>query len=231
MGVGQGLETTSSCRWKRWARRLTTYFGHLERLFSPELFIIGGGVGRHHDKYFDMIEVPTPLVPARMLNRAGIVGALHGRQGQPRRRGATGDEHGLDSDDEALEAGPRGPPRVWGIQIEIARVLRVDLQTGDLIRVAVRNGETALGRLGDADVVGRRLDQARRAGVGRLDHQPRLASVRRQVDHLVPQLPARLVAAPSCWNTVVVVAPASTRAEHVGAGGFEVDGRAGAKGS
>lgn len=63
--------------WRRWARRLTTYFGHLERLFSPELFIIGGGVSRHHDKYFDMIEVSTPLVPAHMLNRAGIVGAAH----------------------------------------------------------------------------------------------------------------------------------------------------------
>lgn len=52
------------------------YFGELERLFSPELFVIGGGVSKHADRFLHLIDVQTPLRPATLLNRAGIVGAV-----------------------------------------------------------------------------------------------------------------------------------------------------------
>jgi polyphosphate glucokinase len=58
-----------------WAKRLTRYFGELEKLFSPDLFVIGGGVSKHADRFLDQIDVKTPLVPASLRNRAGIVGA------------------------------------------------------------------------------------------------------------------------------------------------------------
>ena len=61
--------------WSRWAKRLTTYYRTLEKLFSPDLFVLGGGVSKHAAKFVDLIDVETEIVPAKLQNRAGIVGA------------------------------------------------------------------------------------------------------------------------------------------------------------
>ncbi|MER6911459.1 polyphosphate--glucose phosphotransferase [Streptomyces sp. NPDC000594] len=62
--------------WTHWARRVQKYLAHLEMLFSPELFIIGGGVSRKADKFLPHIEgVRAEIVPAELQNNAGIVGA------------------------------------------------------------------------------------------------------------------------------------------------------------
>ena len=61
--------------WEEWSERLTAYFSHLERLFSPDLFVIGGGVSKSWDKFGHLIKVETEMVPATLQNRAGIVGA------------------------------------------------------------------------------------------------------------------------------------------------------------
>jgi polyphosphate glucokinase len=61
--------------WEEWAVRLTRYFGVLERLFSPDLIVIGGGVSKRSEKFLPMVDVRTPLVPAALRNTAGIVGA------------------------------------------------------------------------------------------------------------------------------------------------------------
>ncbi len=61
--------------YERWAERLERYFTHLERLFSPDLFIIGGGISRKAERFLPLIDVKTPLVPAESRQNAGIVGA------------------------------------------------------------------------------------------------------------------------------------------------------------
>ncbi|MFV0337842.1 MAG: polyphosphate--glucose phosphotransferase [Chthoniobacterales bacterium] len=63
--------------WKKWSTRLTELFTQLEILFSPDLFIIGGGVSKKGDKFIPYIAKATkaPIVPAKMLNQAGIIGA------------------------------------------------------------------------------------------------------------------------------------------------------------
>jgi polyphosphate glucokinase len=62
--------------WEHWARRVQKYLAHVEMLFSPELFIIGGGVSRKADKFLHFIEgVEAEIVPAQLQNNAGIVGA------------------------------------------------------------------------------------------------------------------------------------------------------------
>ncbi|MBP0462150.1 polyphosphate--glucose phosphotransferase [Streptomyces montanisoli] len=63
--------------WSRWARnRVQKYLAHLELLFSPDLFIIGGGVSRKADKFLPRIEgIRAEIVPAELQNNAGIVGA------------------------------------------------------------------------------------------------------------------------------------------------------------
>ncbi|MCP5094115.1 MAG: ROK family protein [Chloroflexi bacterium] len=61
--------------WKTWGKRLTTYFQHIEFLFSPQLIIIGGGVSKKHAKFIHLINVHADVVPAQLLNEAGIIGA------------------------------------------------------------------------------------------------------------------------------------------------------------
>jgi polyphosphate glucokinase len=61
--------------WEEWAERLTTYYRQLEVLFSPELFVVGGGVSKKADKFLPLIEIETEIIPAQLLNAAGIVGA------------------------------------------------------------------------------------------------------------------------------------------------------------
>lgn len=58
-----------------WAARLQHVFSHLEMLFSPDLFIIGGGVSKHSEHFVPLIDTRAPIVPAELLNTAGIVGA------------------------------------------------------------------------------------------------------------------------------------------------------------
>lgn len=61
--------------WQEWAKRLTTYYRTLEMLFSPDLFVVGGGVSKHADDFLPLLGIDTPIVPAELKNRAGIVGA------------------------------------------------------------------------------------------------------------------------------------------------------------
>ncbi len=61
--------------WKKYAKRLDEYLGRVEFLFSPDLFIIGGGVSKVHEKFLPRLHTRTRVVPAQLLNEAGIVGA------------------------------------------------------------------------------------------------------------------------------------------------------------
>lgn len=61
--------------WKEWGLRLNEYFNHIEFLFSPQRIIIGGGVSKKHDKFLQYIDVRAEVVPAELLNEAGIIGA------------------------------------------------------------------------------------------------------------------------------------------------------------
>lgn len=81
---GHDAETRASTRardeeglsWHHWAHRLQKYLAHVEMLFSPELFVIGGGASRKAEKFLPLIEgIRAEIVPARLQNNAGIVGA------------------------------------------------------------------------------------------------------------------------------------------------------------
>lgn len=61
--------------YEKWAKRLDKVLAAYERLFSPSLFIIGGGISRKADKWLPYLTVETPVVPAQLRNTAGIVGA------------------------------------------------------------------------------------------------------------------------------------------------------------
>jgi polyphosphate glucokinase len=61
--------------WEKWAHRLTKYYRTLEKLFSPELFVIGGGISKKSEHFLPLLELETEVVPATLLNKAGVVGA------------------------------------------------------------------------------------------------------------------------------------------------------------
>ncbi|MCX5423361.1 polyphosphate--glucose phosphotransferase [Streptomyces sp. NBC_00078] len=62
--------------WEHWAHRVQKYLTHVEMLFSPELFVIGGGVSRKSEKFLHFIKgIKAEIVPAQLQNNAGIVGA------------------------------------------------------------------------------------------------------------------------------------------------------------
>lgn len=61
--------------YKHWAKRVDAYMSHVERLFTPDLFVVGGGVSKHAHKWVPLLGIATPIEPAQLLNDAGIVGA------------------------------------------------------------------------------------------------------------------------------------------------------------
>ncbi|WP_426592309.1 polyphosphate--glucose phosphotransferase [Cellulomonas sp. McL0617] len=61
--------------WEAWAERLQRYFTVVENLFWPDLIVVGGGVSKHDDKFLPLLDLRTTIVPAKLRNAAGIIGA------------------------------------------------------------------------------------------------------------------------------------------------------------
>ena len=61
--------------WAQWAERLQRFYAHVEFIFSPDLFVVGGGVSKHHAQFLPLLDLKTPIVPAVHRNNAGILGA------------------------------------------------------------------------------------------------------------------------------------------------------------
>jgi len=62
---------------EEWAGRLRTYYRTLEMLFSPDLFVVGGGISKRAEEFLPLLRIDTAIVPAQLLNKAGIVGAAY----------------------------------------------------------------------------------------------------------------------------------------------------------
>lgn len=61
--------------WRSWAKRLQRYYATLEMLFSPALFVVGGGVSKQSEEFLPLLRLRAPIVPAKLRNNAGILGA------------------------------------------------------------------------------------------------------------------------------------------------------------
>lgn len=70
--------------WKKWSESLNEFLEQMERLFSPDLFIVGGGISKKSEKFFPYLATKTEvvIVPAQMRNDAGIIGAAYLAQQQ-----------------------------------------------------------------------------------------------------------------------------------------------------
>jgi polyphosphate glucokinase len=61
--------------WQEWASRLSEVITVVDRLFSPDLMLLGGGVSRKAGKFIPLLDVRPPVRAAALENRAGVIGA------------------------------------------------------------------------------------------------------------------------------------------------------------
>lgn len=77
--AASSVRDSEDLSWQHWGHRVGRYLRMLDGLFSPDLFIVGGGVSKkfsHYEGYIrDKLHSETEVVAAQMLNQAGIVGA------------------------------------------------------------------------------------------------------------------------------------------------------------
>lgn len=69
------LKTDLNLSWDDWGERVNRVLNEIEMLFSPELFIIGGGVSENFDKFSHTLKVRAHILPAHFKNDAGLIGA------------------------------------------------------------------------------------------------------------------------------------------------------------
>ena len=92
--AASSAKTREGLSYEEWAtERLQPYYRMLEDLLWPDLIVVGGGVSRKSEKFLPLLDLRTPIVPAELRNKAGIIGAaVLANRSQVRRqqlRGAT----------------------------------------------------------------------------------------------------------------------------------------------
>ncbi|MDR1790056.1 MAG: ROK family protein [Propionibacteriaceae bacterium] len=70
-----GVKTKLDLSYAEWIPLLQRYYSHIEALFWPDLIVVGGGISKNANKFLPKLKLKTPIVPADLRNRAGIIGA------------------------------------------------------------------------------------------------------------------------------------------------------------
>jgi polyphosphate glucokinase len=73
--ASDGARQRKKLNWKSWAKRVDRYLDEMQKLFWPDLIIIGGGASKNSRRFLPLLSVKTEIVPAQLLNEAGIIGA------------------------------------------------------------------------------------------------------------------------------------------------------------
>ncbi|EAP99401.1 polyphosphate glucokinase/transcriptional regulator [Janibacter sp. HTCC2649] len=75
--AASSIKDIEGLTYPEWTERLQRYYSHLENLLWPDLFVVGGGVSKDHEQFLPLLKLRTPIVPAVLENKAGIIGAAH----------------------------------------------------------------------------------------------------------------------------------------------------------
>ncbi len=76
--ASDGARKREKLSWKKWGYRFNHYLQTIEKLIWPDLIILGGGISKKHEQFMKYINVQAEVIPAQMLNEAGIIGAAIG---------------------------------------------------------------------------------------------------------------------------------------------------------
>jgi polyphosphate glucokinase len=66
--------------WEEWGAHADHYLKHLENLVWPKLFVLGGGITKNPELWLHYLHPRTPIVLAKNINNAGIIGAADAAQ-------------------------------------------------------------------------------------------------------------------------------------------------------
>ncbi len=69
------IRKSENLKWEDWAKRFDEYLHTLEDLVWPDLVILGGGAAKKGDQFLRHLTVRSRVVPAELLNNAGLIGA------------------------------------------------------------------------------------------------------------------------------------------------------------
>lgn len=73
--ASSGVKEKLDLSFKQWIPRIERYYQTIEALLWPDLIVVGGGISRDADKFLPKLSINSPIVPAQLRNRAGIIGA------------------------------------------------------------------------------------------------------------------------------------------------------------
>jgi polyphosphate glucokinase len=73
--ASDAVRKKKALNWEDWAARLQEVINKMDALFWPDLFVLGGGVSKDWKKFVPHIKARAEIVPAKLFNQAGIVGA------------------------------------------------------------------------------------------------------------------------------------------------------------
>lgn len=75
--ASERVREENNLSWHKWAKHFNELLAEMDKLFSPDLFIVGGGVSKKADKFLEFLKTPNgvPIVAAKTQNTAGIAGA------------------------------------------------------------------------------------------------------------------------------------------------------------
>jgi polyphosphate glucokinase len=69
------VRSAEQLSWPEWAARVNRFLADINRLFWPELIVIGGGVTENWSEFGPLLQSLAPLRPAALGPAAGVVGA------------------------------------------------------------------------------------------------------------------------------------------------------------
>lgn len=82
--ASDAVRQAKNLSWKKYAARLEEVINQMDLLVSPDLIIVGGGISKQADEFLPLLKVRPKMVPAQLLNQAGIVGAaMYAAEQQP----------------------------------------------------------------------------------------------------------------------------------------------------
>ena len=73
--AASSVKDNEDLSWDEYVERLQRYYDVIEKLFSPDLIVVGGGISRDSEKFLPKLRLRCPIVPAQLRNQAGIIGA------------------------------------------------------------------------------------------------------------------------------------------------------------
>lgn len=73
--ASSGVKDKLGLSYDEWVPRLQRYYETVEKLLWPDLILVGGGVSKDADQYLPQLKITTPIAPAVLRNKAGIIGA------------------------------------------------------------------------------------------------------------------------------------------------------------